>query len=188
MTRTGLLRALPALLLLAAASAASLAPEAFVLTRAGLARGEVWRLWTGHLVHMTTMHFVYDVGVGMALLWVAPRVRPWLWLMPLVAVAVLQMRPELDVYAGLSGVLHGITVLVGFQLARTAQGFDRLLAGLLVAGVCVKAAVECLVGTSYFSGAFDMGGVTLHEAHLAGVLVGLALLVVHGRPRATLRA
>ena len=128
------------------------------------------------------------MGVGMALLWVRPRTRPWLWLMPLVGIAVLCMRPELDVYAGLSGVLHGITVLVGVQLTRTTDGVDRLLALFLVGGVCAKAAIECVVGASFFSGAFDMGGVTLHEAHLAGVLVGLALLVVYGRPRATLRA
>ena len=46
-----LVGALPFLFLLGAATVATLLPDAFLLTREALEAGQVWRLWTGHLVH-----------------------------------------------------------------------------------------------------------------------------------------
>ncbi len=171
-------RWLPALLLIAAASAASLAPGAFLLEREALGQGEVWRLWTGHLVHHTAWHFVFDVGVAVFLLLLVQRPWAWLVLPPIVGGAVLVARPDLVSYAGLSGVLHGLTVLAGVSLFRQGQGFERFAAGALLAGVLTKALYEGIAGVSVFTGGFDMGAETIYLAHLAGVVGALGMLGV----------
>jgi len=174
--RRAFTRWLPALLLLAAASAASLAPDAFVLDRAAVGGGEIWRLWTGHLVHHTAAHFAFDVGVALLLLAFVRRPLAWLVLPPIVGGAVLVARPDLATYAGLSGVLHGLTVLAGFDLLREGRGVERWAAAALLLGVIAKSILEATLGVSILSGGFDMGAETVHVAHLAGVAGGLLLV------------
>ena len=169
-------RWLPALLLLVAASAASLAPDAFLLDRAAVEGGALWRLWTGHLVHHTAAHFAFDVSVALLLLCFVRRPLAWLVLPPVVGGVVLLARPHLATYAGLSGVLHGLTVLAGFDVLRELRGLERWIAGGLLLGVIAKAVVEAALGVSIFSGGFDMGAETVFVAHLAGVAGGLALV------------
>jgi rhomboid family GlyGly-CTERM serine protease len=163
--------------LVLAAAAASLAPDLFVLDREAVAQGEVWRLWTGHLVHPALAHFALDVGVGaLLILFLAGRLRAaTLVLPPVVGMVVLALRPEMGSYAGLSGVLHAWTVLVALDLVRTTRSVERILSACLLAAVIVKAFYEALTATSIFTASLDMGGTTLHEAHLVGVLAGLAL-------------
>jgi rhomboid family GlyGly-CTERM serine protease len=164
---------LPALALLVSALAASLLPEAFLLTREGLARGEVWRLWTGHLVHHTAAHFLFDVGAALLLLGFVRSRLVWLALPPVIGATFLVTRPELASYAGLSGVLHGVFALACFEIARTSRGVERVLALAALLGVIAKAVTESITGTPLFTGTFDMGGATVFEAHLAGVVCAL---------------
>ena len=92
------------------------------------------------------------------------------------------LRPELALYGGLSGVLHGLTVLAAFDIARRGDRLERIAAGLLLLGVIAKTALETALGTSLFTSAFDMGGVTVYVAHLSGVVGGLVVAALeHGR-------
>lgn len=166
--------------LVLAAAAASLLPEPFVLGREALAQGEVWRLWTGHLVHHTTWHFVLDVGAGAVLLLFVRSRMAALLLPPVVGLGVLALRPDLGTYAGLSGVLHGWTVLAAVDLARTSRGFERWAATGLLVGVIAKSLFEALSTTSVFTSTVAMGGETVYTAHLVGALAGLVLAAVTG--------
>lgn len=157
------------------AAVASLWPAAFVLDRGAVEAGEVWRLWTGHLVHATTAHFAFDVGVGALVLLFVPWRRALLLLPPLVGIAVLGLRSDLALYTGFSGVLHGLTVLAGIHLARSGTRFERVAAALLLLGVVLKASVEALFGLSVFTSGIDMGGAVTYEAHLVGVVGGFLL-------------
>ena len=158
-----------------AAAAASLLPGPFVLEREALAQGELWRLWTGHLVHFTSVHFLFDVGAG-ALLLLFVRSRLAALLLPLlVGLGVLALRPDLTSYAGLSGVLHGWTVLAAVDLAKTTRGLERWAAAGLLVGVIAKALFEGLTTSSVFTSTIAMGGETVYAAHLVGVLGGLVL-------------
>lgn len=166
--------------LVLAAAAASLLPEPFVLERGALAHGEVWRLWTGHLVHFTSAHFLLDVGAGALLLCVLRSRVAALLLPPVVGLGVLALRPDLTSYAGLSGVLHGLTVLLAIDLARTTRGLERLAATGLLVGVLSKALFEAVTTTSVFTSTVAMGGETVYVAHLVGVLGGLVLAALGG--------
>lgn len=181
MNRTG--SWLSALLLIAAALIASARPDAFVLTRVGLVDGELWRLWTGHLVHHTPAHFVFDVGVAVLLLGFVPRALPWLFLAPFVGIAALVLRPELVSYAGLSGVLHGVMVLACLRLRRSGDGMGRCLASAALVAVMAKAAYEVSTGAAAFTADIEMGGATVFEAHFVGALLGLLLGVCQAAAR-----
>lgn len=158
--------------LVALAAVASLWPDPFRLDRVAVEAGELWRLVTGHLVHATWAHFAFDVGIGCLLLCLLP-LRRSLWLLPLfVGAVVLTLRPDLIWYDGLSGVLHGWTVLVALHVIQSGDRIEKGFAGLLLLGVAGKAVIEAGLGISIFTGSFDMGDVTVYEAHLIGVLGG----------------
>ncbi|MFT5734957.1 MAG: hypothetical protein ACI8WY_003642 [Planctomycetota bacterium] len=113
-------------MVVALASAASAFPSGLQLERNGIASGELWRLWTGHLVHGSSDHLIYDAGAA-ALLFIALEgpVRSalrLLWIAPAVSLLLLIALPGLDHYYGLSGLLHAWTVLGAAEIWRRETG------------------------------------------------------------------
>ncbi len=169
---TTLGRGMGALLLAAAAGVAAAFPGGFELHRTAVEHGEVWRLWTGHLVHGSTAHFGYDVGAAV-LLWVAfGAPRFWLWMAPLVSLVLLGVLPGLERYYGMSAILHAWVVIVALQVAAASQGARRLGAVAVAGGVLAKSATETWLGTSIFTSEIDLGGPVLHASHLVGATLG----------------
>ena len=159
-----------AMVVLGAALVASLAPDALALDRASLENGEVWRLWTGHLVHWSQAHFVMDVGVACLLALVA-RVPPtWLLAAPCLGVGVLLLDPSLTSYAGLSGLLHGWAMALALEHAtRGASVSTRQVGTLAVVALLAKLLVDPLGVQSLVIDA-DLGGRPAYIAHALGVL------------------
>ncbi len=86
-----------------------------VWQREALAHGQVWRLLSAHLVHLSPRHLVMNV-LG---LWVVTELlcetltaAQWMSLLLVCALGtsllLLLLQPELQWYAGLSGVLYGL--------------------------------------------------------------------------------
>ena len=88
--------------------------DALLYDRGAVARGEWWRLWTGHWVHFGWPHFVADAGLFLIMGWLLERTHPWfsrlaLVLMPLVLPlcgGVLMLRRN-EIAAG---ILFGLLV------------------------------------------------------------------------------
>lgn len=141
--------------------------------RAALARGELWRLLTAHLVHLDLRHALLNC-LGLVLLWAlfARDYGPLRWLaIVLAAMAAIDAglwvcNSTLLWYVGSSGALHGI--LAGGTLAhlRRRERDGWALAALLVA----KLTWEQTVGPLPLSGRDPV----VVDAHLYGVLGGLA--------------
>jgi len=158
---------------LAAALVASAFPAVFVLEREALAHGEWWRLWTCHLVHASIPHFVLDVGAALVLLpFVRDRAATCV-LAPLVGAGALALTPEIGAYGGLSGVLHGITVLAALSLAQAERGAPRALAASVAAVTVAKACAEVALGRPLFTSGLDMGGPPVLVAHVLGAFGAL---------------
>lgn len=89
--------------------------------RAALARGEFWRIWTGHLVHFGWPHFVADTGLLLILGWLlaerhARFARIALVLMPvLIGVVLYWLDPTMLRYGGLSAIDLGLLVYLALQ-------------------------------------------------------------------------
>jgi rhomboid family GlyGly-CTERM serine protease len=150
----------------------------FEFDRQGLMRGELWRLWTGHLVHWSALHVAGDALLLAAcallaqaltsarrlmifLLLAAPCISLFLWL----------GVGDIEFYRGSSGVGNALLILALVQLA--AEGQRRLfLWGIGV--VLLKSWLE-LQGTSVLS-VLPEGIVVVWQAHWFGGLLALIAL------------
>ncbi len=89
--------------------------------RAGVAGGEFWRIWTGHLVHFGWPHFVVDAGLLLIVGWFAENRHPWftragLVLMPaFISACMFWLEPDMARYGGLSAVNLGLLVYVAAE-------------------------------------------------------------------------
>lgn len=153
------------------------ATSAWLRLAPGMIReGQVWRLVSGHLVHLSWSHYLMN---GLAFLMICGLYAPWLtastlarWML-VTALAVgfglMWFEPQLGWYVGLSGVLHGLLVAGSLReaLRREALGVLVLLA------VGLKLAWEQTYGPMPGSES-AAGGAVIVNAHLYGAFGGLA--------------
>lgn len=154
-------------------------PGGFELLRyeRSLVPAEPWRLLTAHVVHLGWIHLALNLA-ALAAVWalLGERLRPGTWLVVLLVSALAVSgglwlgHPELGWYAGLSGVLHGAFAAGAIAGLRRAPVFH----GLLLAGVVAKVAWEQFAGADAGTAAM-IGGAVVVDAHLYGLLAGLAL-------------
>jgi len=180
---------------LAIAAAAGLAyvwprlAGAWIFERPAILAGQVWRLWTGHLVHYSASHLWLDLAVFVAaggwLEWILPRPARWFYLLapPAISAVLLAGEPSLERYAGLSGVATGVLVLlalVQWRRDRTAPGWFW---PAVLALVAVKIALEARGPAPLFA-RFDPDVRVVPLAHLGGVAcAGIAYLAIRWRER-----
>jgi membrane associated rhomboid family serine protease len=119
--------------------------DALALTAA--ARTEVWRLWTGHLVHYDLAHLVTDamaVAVPLALVDRARRCAILLAL-PLIAPAVslaLLAAGGFDEYRGASALAMAIWIIASLSLLESKGRTDRACGSALLILIITKLAAE----------------------------------------------
>jgi rhomboid family GlyGly-CTERM serine protease len=109
---------------------------------------EPWRLLSAAFVHLSPLHLAANVlgaGVVMAYGYRAGAGRSdalaWLAAWPLTH-ALLALQPELQRYAGLSGVLHAGVVVASLALLRDGRGTARAVGGAVMLGMLLKLALE----------------------------------------------
>ncbi|WP_250459565.1 rhombosortase [Microbulbifer litoralis] len=145
--------------------------------REALATGQLWRLLSGHLVHTNGTHLVMNVG-AVAMLWLlhGQHYRAPVYLGLVVALSLLispglwYWFPGLELYRGLSGVLHG---LFCWGCCRDLAG-RRLSGALLLAGCYGKVAWELIVGPNAATAELIRAEVAV-SSHLLGALAGTAI-------------
>ncbi|RMG31365.1 MAG: rhombosortase [Gammaproteobacteria bacterium] len=150
--------------------------DALAYQRDLLEQGEFWRLWTGNLVHVDTVHLLLNLG-GLFVVGLFCGRRPsvaglivaLLVLMPVVSLGLYLKDPRVGWYMGLSGVLHGLLILF---LARDLQ-FHPRLDGVLLVVLFAKLAWEWRYGSLTGKALFDFPVVT--SAHVYGALGGALL-------------
>jgi rhomboid family GlyGly-CTERM serine protease len=155
--------------------------EALELSRTALARGELWRLFTGHLTHFTADHLQWDLVVFVALgsLVELRNRRHFVGCVVgsalLISLGVWWLQPQFNNYRGLSGVdsaLFGYLAVDIFKLAR-AEGkrWSAAVACIAMALFTAKIFFELGTGQTLFvENTADFSPVPL--AHLIGAIVG----------------
>jgi rhomboid family GlyGly-CTERM serine protease len=142
--------------------------------RAAIAGGEIWRLLSGHFVHLGWSHVLLN-GAGLLLIayLVAAffSLRQWVAIVSIVVVGTdlgfWFLEPQLNWYVGLSGLLHGLLV------AGTIRGIRERLPEFwfLLAFLAGKLAYEQVLGP--IPGSEDAsGGNVVVAAHLYGAFSG----------------
>jgi rhomboid family GlyGly-CTERM serine protease len=144
--------------------------------RAALADGELWRLLTGHLVHLNPAHLLLNLA-GLALAWllVGHYLAPAAWgFVIVISIACMDaafwlLEPALRWYVGLSGLLHGLLLGGLVNGLRTAPVESAVLGLLIVMKLLYEQLAGPLPGSE-----MTAGGPVVVDAHLYGALGGAA--------------
>ena len=146
--------------------------------REAIQSGEIWRLLTGHIVHINPMHGIINLLCWPLLLWlVKPNIHPFrlltisLLIMLSISGALYLLKPELQWYVGLSGLLHGLAAFI----------FIRQRHYLLFVILIFKLVYEYFIGPVGASLGTDIPVVL--EAHLYGVIAGVGGWLFLGRKK-----
>jgi len=171
-------QALAAIVIVVSSALLQVMPGAVELLRFqhdALATGEIWRLVTGHWVHLNMMHLVLNAaGAALIALLFAEELMPIDWLaavtfMALFSSGALLLRnPNVEWYVGLSGVLHGL-MLTGALLLWHSH---KTLATLICIVVIAKLAHEQWAGGEPATAKLINGTIVV-DAHLYGAIAGV---------------
>lgn len=157
--------------------------------RLAIADGEIWRLLTGHFVHLGIPHYLLNCA-GLLLVWylVGARFAANSWLLISIGSIIgidlgfWLFEPQLTWYVGLSGVVHGL-LAAGIVGTVGKDGPTVLILAVMLAGK---------LGYEQFAGPLpgsenSSGGAVIVNAHLygaiAGALTAAMLTILSKQPR-----
>ena len=155
-------------------------PEAFIYLRKDLLT-EFWRLWTAHWVHVSWIHYFLNMLAFICLPFIFPRASVWhfsallLVLPPLISLSFYYFLPDIEAYAGLSGVLHGAYTAIA--CVHLMYKRERNFAAVVLFLILSKLFWENTVGS--MGTAQLIGSPVLVEAHLLGVIWGVGIAAVY---------
>lgn len=143
--------------------------ELCALARDPVLAGQLWRLWSGHWMHLDGAHagvnllaLVVIIGMAQRLRLLRPMLGMAVLMMPLLSLAILLVRPDLYWYVGLSGLLHGALV---WLLLRQGGQLAWLGLGLITLKLIAQAAG-------------DTEPWVVQEAHWLGALLGAVMAMI----------
>lgn len=149
--------------------------ESLRYARDPLGEGELWRLLSGHFVHLGWTHWLMNTAALVAIWLLVGSARLlWQWLLIVgIVLATIDtgfwwLDEQLRWYVGMSGLLHGLLV-AGLLSALQGRPLESTLLLVLLA---FKLGYEQTVGAMPGSAA-AAGGPVVVNAHLYGALGGL---------------
>jgi rhomboid family GlyGly-CTERM serine protease len=158
-------------------SGSSVLQDFLIYNREAIAAGEWWRLITGHLVHLSTLHFVYNVIaffiVGAVFEWRRYR-HFWLFCFTAclaIGTALYVAAPQWDYYGGLSGAITAAVVYVCLH-GLSEEIPWRWLCGITLACVMMKLGYELAFEQKIF-GSTGSAFVAVPMSHVAGAVTAL---------------
>lgn len=144
-----------------------------------LANGEYWRIFSAHWVHVNTPHLLLNAfGLVLCMGITSPpwSIMRWViynFLLTLgISISFTLLNPELQWYAGYSGVLYGIFMLAAIDLYRR----DKPIAVLLTMAISTKIVLEQVGGFNVTSSKF-IGTPVVIDAHLYGALLAISIVL-----------
>lgn len=157
--------------------------QTLIYQRELIAQGEVWRLFTGHLLHTNGFHLLLNLA-ALIMLWalhgrfysIKNYGALFLFCSISTSMGIFYTDPSLIEYVGLSGVLHGIFV---FGAIMDIKSKDKT-GYLLFIGVWLKIAHEQIYGASTEVSDLIEASVAI-DAHLWGAVSGLLFSIVYLR-------
>lgn len=149
--------------------------DALRYQRAAILDGELWRLFSAHLVHLGWSHWVLNVA-GLALVWELLEeelagIFGWVALLGsglAIGLGLLLFDPELQWYVGLSGVLHGLFAAGAVRRWPAQPRAATIMLAVLAVKLGWEQYLGPLPGTRTLA-----GGAVIVDAHLFGAIGGM---------------
>ncbi|MEN8147849.1 MAG: rhombosortase, partial [Campylobacterota bacterium] len=142
--------------------------------RNGISNGEIWRLFSGHLLHTGWMHLWFNLAALITIWLIVQHYLSTLfwWMTALfcsigISLGLYIIQSGLEWYVGLSGLLHGL--LVAGAIAGIVRGRRELTLLLII--VYAKVVWELFYGP-LSTNIVALKGDIIVDAHLYGVLTG----------------
>ncbi|MEH6447124.1 MAG: rhombosortase [Oleispira sp.] len=150
--------------------------------RAAIDKGQVWRLFSAHFVHLSPTH-MFGNAMGIVLLaYIAGRDLNNLvgllllaWCVLVVGFGLYWYADYLQRYVGLSGVLHGLLLVAPF----VSKFYSRRIAGCFLVVIVAKVIWEQSSFYDDMAMVGMIGGRVETNAHLLGTIAGLVFLMVY---------
>ena len=147
--------------------------------RNAINQGELWRILTGQFMHSNVYHLLLNV-LGIVFIWLlhAEYTRPRQYAFNVLFLAlwtgalIYFLAPNIVVYTGLSGLLHGVIIWGAAQDCRR----NMVTGYLLFIGVWLKIGFEQSQGASVEVARLIESRVAI-EAHLYGAVGGVILFI-----------
>jgi len=143
-------------------------------------QGEVWRLFTGHIVHLNWSHWALNMaGLAIVAFFFSSHASLKQWLSVIIVSACVINAglwfwlPGVRSYVGLSGVLHGLFLYGALREIRFYPASGYVLTAVLIAKLIWEFFNGALPGSEQMT-----GGRVLTEAHLLGAIGGIAVWLV----------
>lgn len=175
------MKRIPIVTFLLAAMVEAAAPFATLLTydRMSMAGGEWWRFITGHLVHWSPAHLLWDLAAFLILGAICElHTSRWLYAATIVATAaavsafLFFMCPDVALYRGLSAIDSGLFLLAAVIVGQR----NPSIAFVLLSAFVGKLIIEVTSGVPLFVPAADDVRV-LPSVHLIGAAIGFCAAV-----------
>lgn len=144
--------------------------------RAAIEQGQIWRLLSAHLTHLTLNHALLNLAALGLTAYVSDNRIPllrqlycWLWLFAFTGTMLYLISPDLSYYVGLSGALHG-ALIVAIAFSPHYSRLVRVVTLLVIAG---KIVWEQSPFYDDMASAEFLGGRVETRAHLYGAIAGV---------------
>jgi len=142
--------------------------------------GEIWRIWTGHLVHTNVLHLSLNIVAALVIYFaffakikLGELLAYGFVFTALISVALLCILTGLDWYNGLSGLLHALVAYFSIRLARDGVMVYWLGLGVVWLKVLAETTGANLVYENLIG---DMNVIT--DAHLIGAFIGTITAII----------
>ncbi|MBV7537645.1 rhombosortase [Duganella sp. sic0402] len=155
--------------------------ELLEFDRQAILAGEIWRLWSGHLVHYSVQHALVDYVTALVAAAIVLPALGWRRLLlapgmaaPLISAGLMLFAPDCLYYRGASGIAVMLVMLAALALWQRAGAGARAALLLLGAGLLLKISMEAAGHVAGWSDLPD-GVRVAWQAHLLGAVTGLAI-------------
>lgn len=151
-----------------------------IYNRDAINNGEYWRIISGHLFHTNLQHFLLN-GAALILLWglhghyyqIKYYLSSFILIAIICSVGMHLFSPDITLYVGLSGVLHGFFIWGALMDIKHGEKTGYLL----FAGVVLKLAHEQIYGASADVESLIDASVAV-DAHLYGAIGGMIIFLI----------
>jgi rhomboid family GlyGly-CTERM serine protease len=155
-----------------------------VYDRSAILTGEVWRMFTGHCVHFSVTHLIYNlIALGVVGLMAESRRLPgfrWLCLAGpwIISAGLLVLEPRMHVYGGLSGLVTALVVFVGLHGLRERSAWRWVCVAMLI-GVAAKIVLEMRTGGMLFATTDNPSIAVATVSHMMGAVTAMILFLAN---------